>query len=117
MVETPWSRLDVRADIFSMGGIMEWLFRMDLENDTQVADDLRRIISRAHAHDPEARYASADAFVNDLHQLERGEDDLGSPAFWDDLRAFSKAHPRASILAIGTSCLAVAAIATLIALI
>ena len=116
MVETPWSRLDVRADIFSLGGIMEWLFRAELEEDHQTALEIRRIIDRAHAHEPEARYASTDALLNDLHRIEQGTDEANAPTLWDDLRAFSKAHPAASVIAVTASGLAIAAIVTLITL-
>ncbi|MCH2134123.1 MAG: hypothetical protein MK116_10275 [Phycisphaerales bacterium] len=115
LVDTPWSRLDVRIDIFALGGMMEWLFRDDLDRDDRITSQLRHIIGRAHAHDPDTRYGSADAMLADLRQLEEAPEESVTAPLLEDVRDFVRRHPRAS-LAAGVICgLLVATVATLIA--
>ena len=116
LVDTPWSRMDARADIYSLGGIMEWLFRHDLEQDDEATNELRRVINRAHANDAETRYASADALLSDLHGMECGPETLDTPPLWEDLKTFSQVHPHATAVAAGVSLLLLAALAALIVL-
>ena len=92
-IETPWSRMDVRADLFAVGGILEWMFNDDLAGDAPAASSLRSVVSRAHAHDPEARYASADALLLDLHQLEQEPAAEGEASFRASLWALACDHP------------------------
>ncbi|MEE2907366.1 MAG: hypothetical protein VX527_05975 [Planctomycetota bacterium] len=114
MVDTPWSRMDVRSDIFSLGGMMDWLFRNDLDNDDHTSGELRRIIGRAHAHDVETRYASADAMLNDLHRIEQEPELPDDTPLMADVRAFAQVHPQAAAIATGIALLAAATLITLI---
>ena len=112
-VDTPWSRMDVRADIYAIGGILEWLFRDELQEDHEAVQPMRQVINRAHAHDPEARYASADAMVLDLHRLEQEPDGDDQQSFMASLWSLAAQHPVACLVS-GTVLMGI--LVTLIAL-
>ena len=50
-MDTPGHGL-MRVDLYSLGGILQWLFRDELHNDTQPQmNTLGQVITRSHAHD------------------------------------------------------------------
>ncbi|MBG83523.1 MAG: hypothetical protein CMJ40_03130 [Phycisphaerae bacterium] len=98
-MDIPWSRLDTRVDLYSLGAILEWLFRHELEDATQwPLEALRRVVSRSHAHDADARYSSSDAMLRDLEKAQHSDHPDTSASLSEDFRAFSIKHPKATIL-------------------
>ena len=51
-MDTPGHGFDARVDLYSLGGILQWLFRGELHNDAQPQmNTLGQVITRSHAHD------------------------------------------------------------------
>lgn len=98
-MDIPWSRLDARVDLYSLGGIFEWLFRQEPEEATeQRLMVLRQVISRSHAHEADARYSSSDAMLTDLQRSQRPSESQAEYSLSEDVRALAVRHPKATIL-------------------
>ena len=116
-MDTPWSRLDARVDLYSLGGILQWLFRDELHNDAQPQmNTLGQVITRSHAHDAEARYSSCDAMLGDLKAIIQADMGQESASLSEDVRALAVRHPKAAIVGGLAVVTMLAAIITLISL-
>ncbi len=116
-MDTPWSRLDARVDLYSLGGILQWLFRDELHNDAQPQmNTLGQVITRSHAHDAEARYSSCDAMLGDLKAIIQADIGQESASLSEDVRALAVRHPKAAIVGGLAVVTMLAAIITLISL-
>ena|GEM_PF-5695556 len=116
-MDIPWSRLDARVDLYSLGGIFQWLFREELEGSSQESiDALQQIIARSHAHDPDVRYSSSDAMLRDLQKIAGGDIPQLPSSLSEDVRTLAIEHPKAAILAGLTVVIMLTAIVTLISL-
>jgi serine/threonine protein kinase len=109
-MDTPWARLDIRADLFSLGGLLLWMMEGDLEGDDHTQVQLRKIIARAHAHEPQDRYNSVDAMLLELSRLEEQLETTHDQPLLEDLTTFVHSHPRATAVAIATVTLLLAAV-------
>lgn len=55
------------SDVYSLGKILE-----ELTGETSISSDCAVIISKATAHEPDQRYASVDALIDDVQRLQTG---------------------------------------------
>jgi serine/threonine protein kinase len=67
------SRVDARADVYSVGAILRDLIQSGLKKGEQPARPLRAIIQKAMAADPAARYRDTTTLAGDLAAFRAGE--------------------------------------------